>query len=152
MPLERPTPDLRASDADRDTAAERLRVAAHEGRLDPLELDERLSAAYNARWCSELTTLTADVTPAPPRPEIARPVFVQPRAPTNGFAIASLVCGAVWMWWIGSVLAIVFGHVALNQIARSRQSGRGLAITGLVLGYFGVATMLLVMLAVAFGD
>jgi hypothetical protein len=151
MPTDGPTPDLRASDADREAAAERLRVAAHEGRLDPIELDERLSVAYGARWCSELTTLTADVTPAPPPQEIVRPVFVRSRAPTNGFAIASLVIGALWMWWIGSVLAVVFGHVALNQIERTGQSGRGMAIAGLVLGYLGVATMLFAMLVVAFG-
>jgi hypothetical protein len=151
MPTDGPTPDLRCSDADRDAAAERLRIAAHEGRIDPVELEERLSTAYSARWCSELTTLTADVTPAPPPPEICRPVFVRPRAPTNGFAIASLVIGALWMWWIGSVLAVVFGHVALNQIERTGQSGRGMAIAGLVLGYLGVATMLFAMLVVAFG-
>jgi Domain of unknown function (DUF4190)/Domain of unknown function (DUF1707) len=151
MPTPGPNPDLRASDADREKAADRLRVAAHEGRLDPLELDERLSAAYSARWCSELTTLTADVTPAPPPPPaIVRPMFVRQRAPTNGLAIASLIVGALWMWWIGSVLAVVFGHVALNQIARTGQSGRGMAIAGLILGYLGVATMLLAMLVFAF--
>ena len=146
--------ELRASDADRDAAGERLRTAAAEGRLDPIELDERLSAAYAARFCSELAELTADVTPPPALPEPAgRPTFVRPGGQTNGFAIASLVSGAVWMWWIGSILAVVFGHVALKQIARSEgaQSGRGLAIAGLVLGYLGVATMLLAAVLVALG-
>jgi len=43
------------------------------------------------------------------------------------------------------VLALVFGHVALKQIARTggAQGGRGMAIAGLVLGYLGVATLLL---------
>jgi threonine/homoserine/homoserine lactone efflux protein len=74
-------------------------------------------------------------------------VFVQPSQPTNGLAIASLVVSLVWMWWIGSVLAIVFGHVALSQIHRSggAQSGRGLAIAGLALGYFGATTLLAVL-------
>ncbi|MGI8779713.1 MAG: DUF1707 and DUF4190 domain-containing protein [Solirubrobacteraceae bacterium] len=137
-------PDLRASDADRDAAGERLRVAALEGRLDPAELDERLSAAYAARWCSELARLTTDVTPPPATPA-TRPAFVRTAASTNGFAIASIVLGVVWMWWLGSVLALVFGHVALKQIARTggAQGGRGMAIAGLVLGYLGVATLLL---------
>ena|SRR5215208_5070982 len=142
--------DLRASDADREAAAERLRTAALEGRLEPAELDERMSAAYAARWCSELTRLTADVTPAPapsPAPS-ARPTFVRPARSTNGFAIASLVVGAVWMWWIGSVLAVVFGHVALGQIARTGQSGRAMAIAGLVLGYFGLAMLAATIVAV----
>jgi len=126
------------------TAGEQLRVAAMEGRLDPAELDERLSAAYAARWCSELARLTTDVTPPPATPA-ARPAFVRTAASTNGFAIASIVLGVVWMWWLGSVLALVFGHVALKQIARTggAQGGRGMAIAGLVLGYLGVATLLL---------
>jgi len=145
-----PQQDLRASDADREAAVERLRVAAIEGRLDPAELDERMSVAYGARWCSELKQLTADVTPAPAPPPAppARPTFVRPPRSTNGFAIASLVVGAVWMWWIGSVLAVVFGHVALSQIARTGQSGRAMAIAGLVLGYCGLAALAATILAV----
>jgi Domain of unknown function (DUF4190)/Domain of unknown function (DUF1707) len=141
--------DLRASDADRDAAADRLRTAAVEGRLDPLELDERLSAAYGARWCSELAVLTADVTPPAAAP-VAPPVFVRP-APTNGLAVASLICGVLWMAWFGSLLAIVFGHVALDQIRRSgdREGGRGIAIAGLALGYFGALTFVLSLAAFA---
>lgn len=142
-------PDLRASDADRDAVGERLRRAAIEGRLDPAELDERLSAAYGARWCSELTQLTADITPPPQRP--ARPAFVPPSAPTNGFAIASLVLGILWLSFFGSVLAVAFGHVALRQIARSTtpQKGRGIAIAGLALGYLGVSMLLVGIIALA---
>ena len=149
MSSDAPTPALRASDADRDATAERLRIAAVEGRLDPLELDERLSAAYTARTCSELARLTTDVTPPPAAlpPSPGRPVFVRKTTPTNGFAIASLVLGVVWMWWIGSLLAIVFGHLALRQIARTggAQSGRGMAVAGLVLGYFGALMLLLLL-------
>lgn len=138
--------DLRASDADRETTVERLRVAALEGRLDATELEERMEAAYAARWCSELATLTVDVTPpAPPPPVPARPTFVRQSPGLNGLAITSFVVGLLWMWWFGSVLAIVFGHVALNQIQRSGQSGRGFAFAGLALGYFGVLTLLFAM-------
>ena len=140
---------LRASDADREAAADRLRTAATEGRLDPYELDERLTAAYSARWCSELEQLTVDVTPPPPPAPPAAPVFVRPQTRTNGLAIASVLAGLFWMWWIGSAVAIVLGHVALRQIARSGglQSGRALAISGLALGYFGAATFVAVVLA-----
>ena len=72
MPPDGSTPELRASDADREAACERLRVAALEGRLDPAELDERMSAAYAARLCSQLRELTADVT-LPPRRRRNRP-------------------------------------------------------------------------------
>jgi hypothetical protein len=150
MPYEPSSQDLRASDADRDAAGERLRIAALEGRLDPVELDERLSAAYAARWCGELTGLTADVTPPPPAVPPPTPTFVR-SAPVNGLAVASLICGLLWMGWIGSALAIVFGHVALGQIRRSpgQTGGRGIAIAGLALGYFGALTFLLTVGAFA---
>jgi hypothetical protein len=152
MPPDGPSRDLRASDADREATSERLRVAALEGRLDPAELDERMSAAYAARWCSELAELTADVTPAPALPPqpVGRPTFVRPARPPNKLAIASMVVGLVWIWWIGSIAAIVLGHVALKQIARSEgtPSGRGMAIAGLALGYLGLTTLVLTILLV----
>jgi hypothetical protein len=40
---------LRASDADREAVAERLRQAAIEGRLDADELEQRLHVAFRAR-------------------------------------------------------------------------------------------------------
>jgi Domain of unknown function (DUF1707)/Domain of unknown function (DUF4190) len=145
MPPDHP---LRCSDADREATADRLRTAATEGRIDPYELDERLSAAYGARWCSELEKLTADVTPAPPPAPPIAPVFVRRQARTNGLAIASLLAGLFWMWWIGSFVAIILGHAALRQIERSNglQSGKALAISGLALGYFGIATFVAVAL------
>ncbi|NHA69894.1 DUF4190 domain-containing protein [Phycicoccus flavus] len=48
---------------------------------------------------------------------------------TNGFAIASLVLGLLGV----ILLSVVFGIVALQQIRRRGQDGRGLAIAGLVL-------------------
>ncbi len=60
-------PDLRVSDAEREQTADRLRAAAGEGRLDPEELDERLTRAFGALTRSELTALTADL-PAPAEP------------------------------------------------------------------------------------
>ena len=139
--------DLRASDADRESAVERLRVAGMEGRLDSEELEDRIASAYAARWCSELDALTLDVTPPPAR--LAQPpVFVQPARKPNGLAIASLVAAVFWMWWLGSLAAVVMGHVALRQIAQSggRQSGRAVALTGLALGYIGLAALLFVLL------
>jgi hypothetical protein len=58
------TPDLRASDADRERFAEQLRHAAGEGRLTVEELDERLDQAYAARTRAELERLVVDVVPA----------------------------------------------------------------------------------------
>jgi Domain of unknown function (DUF1707) len=58
---EPPVPDLRASDADREQVAERLRSAAGDGQLTVEELDERLHAAYAARTRRELEPLVADL-------------------------------------------------------------------------------------------
>jgi hypothetical protein len=85
----------------------------------------------------------------PPQPYAAYPVVVSAR--TNGLAIAALVLGIVWVYWIGSVLAVIFGHVALSQINKSNgtQQGRGMAIAGLVLGWIGVAVLIVWLLFVA---
>jgi len=68
---------------------------------------------------------------------------------TNGLAIASLVLGIVWFWWLGSILAVVLGYVALGQIERRNEGGRGLAIAGIVLGFVGIATGILVGILIA---
>ncbi|MET0836747.1 MAG: DUF1707 domain-containing protein [Thermoleophilaceae bacterium] len=67
-------PALRASDADREVAAERLRAAAVEGRLTPDELEQRLEAALGGGTYGELEALVADLPPPPPsdRPRRAR--------------------------------------------------------------------------------
>jgi hypothetical protein len=143
-------PALRASDNDRESAAERLRVAAVDGRIDSEELEERLAAVYSARWVADLDRLVADVSPLPPPPP---PAYVPYPAPvvayrtTNGLAVASLVAGFLWLGWLGSIVAVIFGHIALRQINQSggRETGTGLAVAGLVLGYMGVATLLLVL-------
>lgn len=54
-------PAVRASDAERDQAAEVLRVAYAEGRLTRAELDERIGAAYVATTRADLRDLTGDL-------------------------------------------------------------------------------------------
>jgi Domain of unknown function (DUF1707) len=51
----------RAADVDRDAVAERLRIAAREGRLELWELDDRLGRAYSAKTYGDLETLVADL-------------------------------------------------------------------------------------------
>ena len=89
---------------------------------------------------------------APPAPYAPQPQhWYPPPQRTNGFAIASLVLGIIWIYWIGSILALVFGYVAKREIDRSggRESGRGLAIAGIVLGWIGVGVLILVLVAIA---
>jgi hypothetical protein len=60
---------------------------------------------------------------------------------TSGKAIFSLVCGILFVILPFSIIAVIFGYIALSEIRKSpgRLEGRGLAITGIVLGYVGVA-------------
>ncbi|WP_127794208.1 DUF4190 domain-containing protein [Agromyces sp. LHK192] len=57
-----------------------------------------------------------------------------PAAPrTNVLAIVSLVSA-----FFISLAAIITGHIALNQIKKTGENGRGLAIAGLIIGYVGL--------------
>jgi hypothetical protein len=62
---------------------------------------------------------------------------------TNGFAIASLFVGIIWLFGLGSVAAIALGYLGLKQIEASagHQSGRAIAIAGIVIGVVGLASM-----------
>ena len=64
---------------------------------------------------------------------------------TNGMAIASMVLGILWLWWLGSILALIFGYVAKRQIADRGDSGGGLATAGIVLGWVGIAFLMLAL-------
>jgi hypothetical protein len=74
-----------------------------------------------------------------------------PVPPTNGLAIASLVCG-VGMFVIGIsfIPAIICGHIARRQIRRTGEQGGGLALAGLILGYVGGALFIAAVLAIVF--
>jgi Domain of unknown function (DUF4190) len=76
---------------------------------------------------------------------------------TNTMAVTSLVLGMVqFVGWIifllpgllAAILAIVLGFVSIKQISRSGESGRGLAVTGIVLGFLAI---LVVTILVAVG-
>ena len=86
---------------------------------------------------------------APPPGQYPLPpgYVVAPAPRTNGFSIASLVLGIVWIYWVGSILALVFGYIAKSQIDNSgdTQEGRGLAIAGIVLGWVGVAVLTIII-------
>jgi hypothetical protein len=134
---------LRASDADRDQVAERLRTAATEGRIATDELDERLGATLAARTYAELDAVIADLpaahperrrstTPARSVARLAIAVaIVVPVLMAAIFLLTSVV--AVWMVW-----AVVgwwfFGHrhhrhhhryAGPHQAGRQARAGSG---------------------------
>ena len=85
-----------------------------------------------------------------PPPQYGAPPF-QPK--TNGLAVASLVLGILWVCSLGSILAVIFGYMAMKQIDESqgRETGRGLALAGVVLGWIGVAFLVLYIVLLAVG-
>jgi peptidyl-prolyl cis-trans isomerase B (cyclophilin B) len=69
-----------------------------------------------------------------PSPGPYPPMYPPPRQ-TNGMAIVALVCSLAL-----APLGIIFGHIALSQIKRTGEEGRGLAIAGLIIGYVSVGS------------
>jgi hypothetical protein len=65
--------ELRASDRDRQAAAERLRAFHDEGRLDFSEYDNRLAQAYSAVTYADLDRLFADLPATAPAATVVRP-------------------------------------------------------------------------------
>lgn len=64
-------------------------------------------------------------------------------AKTNTLAIIALVAS-----FFISIVGIVLGHVALNQIKTTGEGGRGLAIAALVIGYLSVAVGIIVAIII----
>lgn len=131
--------ELRASDADRDRVADLLNTAFSEGRLSKDEYDARLERAFSGRTYAELDQLLSDLPAAPPAmlPQLPASTAVAPAARTNGLAVASLACGIAQFMFgpLGTIPAIVLGHMARSQIRRTGEQGAGLALAGLVLGW-----------------
>lgn len=79
-------------------------------------------------------------------PDPGYPNYVPyPQRKTNGLSVAALVCGII-PFFILPVLGIIFGAIALNQIKRSGEDGRGMALAGLIVGCVWVSIFLLVFL------
>ncbi|MDQ3876169.1 MAG: DUF4190 domain-containing protein [Actinomycetota bacterium] len=83
------------------------------------------------------------------RPDSSAPAAPQAAA-TNGKAIASLIVGILLFGALGGIIALVLGYSAKNEIDRSggAQSGRGLAVAGIVIGWLGVVSTVIAIIVV----
>ena len=92
--------------------------------------------------------------PPPGGPPSGTPYGQPQPGSTNTLAIVSLILGIMWLGWLGSILAVILGHVSLSQIKRTGQSGRGMAIAGLILGYLGIliGAIIITLILVTLGD
>ena len=97
-------PPMRASDADRERVAERLRSAAGEGRLLTEELEERLETLFRSRTYHELDAVVADL---PGRRRRRRPEASRTLVP-----VAALIAVPVAVAVVAAVVFIATGVVA----------------------------------------
>lgn len=82
--------------------------------------------------------------------ELMQPYYVQvaPVRQTSGMAVASMVLGILGVvsgcctFGVFSLLAVLFGHVGMNETKDGSKAGHGMAVAGLVMGYVFVAPML----------
>ncbi|MDA8370516.1 MAG: DUF1707 domain-containing protein [Nocardiopsaceae bacterium] len=96
---------MRASDADRDTTAQRLSTALSEGRLTLDEYNLRLDSAMRAATIGELVPLTSDL-PEPDRPQDG-PVDLAEVADTDSSPSPWKKWFDEWRWWLGGAVIMI---------------------------------------------
>lgn len=84
-----------------------------------------------------------DAPPPPPAYFYPPPVYGHPYPPRpyNGMSIAALVVGIIGICNPIGILALIFGMTAKKQIRETGEQGEGFAVTGIVLGWIGVASV-----------
>jgi len=98
--------------------------------------------------------------PAYGQPAYGQPAYGQPayggaygygEAKTNVLALVSMIAsiaGVTVLPVLGSLAGAIMGHIALRQIATTGEKGRGMALTGVILGWVGLALLILVIVLI----
>lgn len=85
-------------------------------------------------------------------PQPAQQEYQQTAVPpqTSILAVVALVAGILGLFFFGSLVAVICGHIARGQIRESngQQVGDGMALAGLILGYVGLALTILFIIFV----
>ncbi|MUL42405.1 DUF1707 domain-containing protein [Streptomonospora sp. PA3] len=95
------SPEVRASDADRDRVAKLLQRHFADGRLDGDEFNSRLETAYSARTRGELEPLTADLPERDLAELAAESVKPPPPLGAEGGLLRDPVLAIPWALWGG---------------------------------------------------
>jgi hypothetical protein len=114
--------------------------------VDELRLPIRFDAVAAAQDDANPAP-SAGVT-LPPRQSHDASDPANPPYRTSILAINSLVMGCLWLFGLGSLVAIVLGVTAMRQIARSQGTltGRRLATAGIMVGIAGLGLALVLLL------
>lgn len=105
-------------------------------------------------FCSRCGQPLNSEAAAMPPPASAAPAVPYSGVPvTDGKAVAALVLGLLTfvIWILAAVPAIVLGHLSLSDIKRSggRLKGRGMALTGLIIGYLSIVAVPFILIIAA---
>jgi hypothetical protein len=73
-----------------------------------------------------------------------QPYYWSTKPPTNSVAIIALILGFVMP--LGGIIA---GHIALGQIKRTGEGGRGMALAGAIIGYVYMGFLVLYFVFIA---
>jgi len=141
-------PGALAANADRDRAIDVLKAGFTEGRLTKAEYDHRTARVCAARTYGELGSLIADLPTGPLGGPARYPVALYPvRPPVSSTAVAALACGIGVFLTMGltAIPAIILGHMARRQVRETGERGDGMALTGVALGWAGIALMAVVV-------
>lgn len=108
------SPDMRASDGDRDRTAAALREHVAEGRLTVDEFNERLEQVYTSRTYGELATLTSDLPEIdlnrlPAVSKESKPAPEQQPGQVNPWVPWAIASGINWVIWL--IVSITSGDV-----------------------------------------
>lgn len=75
-----------------------------------------------------------------PRPYSPPPYGPYEPTRTNSLAVVSFVLA-----FFASILSIIFGHIALSQIRKTGEKGRGLALAGLWISYLSIVAAIVTL-------
>lgn len=126
-------------------------VRCNQGHRYPFSLDQWRSsdlpkAGERVDFVVGADQQAANLYRLPAQPAPAAAAATQHPAP-SALAIVSLIAGICGLFFFGSLIAVICGHIARANIRDSHgmQTGDGMALGGLVLGYIGLGMTLLAL-------
>jgi Domain of unknown function (DUF4190) len=106
--------------------------------------DTRFCESCGARFTAAGRPDAASSAASPAIPARIPAAVVGAVAPLSIPAVLALVFGLLG----GTLVAIILGHLALSQIARTGERGHGMALAGTILGYLSSVTSIVIVIVI----